>query len=279
MNMFQSESFFSRDTEFDRSVRDLCDYYGVTRDDAITLGTRSSGRRPNLPGSSTTQPVAGKTLEEIWDSKSRSTPAEVFEFYRDQGAWSSFRQVVRHKGMDAFHTSVVDNVVRRAGVMCEYGCGVAPFTYSKLMTLDRDQASTFFISDVDSEHFNFGIWRCRRLIEERGLERVSLVPVTIEHDRLPVYPCNIDGVVVFEVLEHVPSPVATLDNLNRQLMSKGVLFENFIKHVDDDGDGPDLRSARLERDAYYEQLYREFSLLSPNPPETHPNESRFWQKR
>ena len=50
---------------------DLCEYYKVTPEEADLLGTRKTGRKPNLPGSLTCDPVSGKTFEEIWERKPR----------------------------------------------------------------------------------------------------------------------------------------------------------------------------------------------------------------
>ena len=65
---------FARGTPW---YRDLCDYYGVTPEQALALGTRQTGRRPDLPGSATTHPVSGQTFEAIWSSRLRETPADI----------------------------------------------------------------------------------------------------------------------------------------------------------------------------------------------------------
>ena len=48
---------------------DLCEYYKVSPEEADDLGTRKKGRKPNLPGSATCEPVSGLTFEEIWKGK------------------------------------------------------------------------------------------------------------------------------------------------------------------------------------------------------------------
>ena len=64
---------------------DLCEYYSVDADTALKLGTRSSGRRPSLPGSKTCEPVSNMTFEDIWRSKPRETIEDIFQFQRDMG--------------------------------------------------------------------------------------------------------------------------------------------------------------------------------------------------
>ena len=90
-----------------------------------------------------------------------------------------------------------------------------------------------------------------------------------------------DLVVCFEVMEHVLSPVESLNNLMEQ-MNPGCFFaENFIKHDhdDDDDDGPDLASARSERREYYNILNEKFVLMTSNPEHIYPNQTRVWAKK
>ena len=188
---------------------DLCEYFKVTPEEALSLGTRSKGRKPSLPGTETTNAVSGMTFEDIWDAKPRNTTQEIFDFYSDQGAWSAFRQVVRHKDMVQYHISIINNVVVNGGTYCEYGCGVAPFTFSMLQHVEKEVSLKIYLSDVDCEHFKFGVWRAQKIIKERGLDGITLFPKVISADALPEFGCPLDAVIIFEVLEHVPSPIET----------------------------------------------------------------------
>ena len=185
-------------------IQDLCDYYNVSNEDAIKLGTRDKGRKPSLPGSKTCASVSNMTYEDIWDLKSRDTIDGIFEFYKDQGSWSAFRQVVRH---------------------------------------------------------------------------LDLRSVPVKVDQLPVYHQKLDLVLVFEVLEHVPSPIACIKNIHEQMNVGGHLVENFINHEDLEDDGPDLMSAKLERQQYYDFLKQNFTLLGGGSPEQYPNATRIWRIR
>lgn len=259
--------------------KDLCDYYGVTAEDALLLGTRGSGRRPNLPGSQTTHAVSGKTFEDIWAESPRRSQEEIFKFYSDQGAWSAFRQVVRHKEMRQFHLSLLQSVLQQGGTYCEYGCGVAPFTHSLLETVAPSTVLKIFLSDVECEHFTFGVWRARRVIQERGLTGITLEAVPVLPDQLPRYSSPLDALLIFEVLEHVPSPVQTVSNLTEQIRIGGLFCENFIKHDrHDDDDGPDLRSAAQERGEYYSFLSSRYSQVAGKTEQEAPNDTRIWRK-
>ena len=261
----------------------ICERYGVTVDAAIALGTRANGRRPDLPGSSTCAPVVGMTHEEIWDMRDRSTEESVFQFYEDQGAWSTFRQVVRHSGLTQLHLNLLGPLLRGGSHVCEYGCGVAPFSASLLQNITGSDRMGLMVSlsDVQSEHFRFGAWRLERIINDRQLHDVmlSVKPVTV--DALPKYDAPIDVAIIFEVLEHVPSPVATVLNMLEQMAPGGYIIENFIKHErhENDASGPNLDSAANERDAFYAILDERMELALGGPPVEHPNMTRVWRMR
>ncbi len=129
---------------------DLVAYYGVTPAQAEELGIRRPGRRPDLPASPTTQAVSGKTFEEIWAMCERSTPEAIQQFYRDMGAWATFRQVYRHRHLNA--ARYVRDLPAGAR-FCEYGSGIAPICNWIVENLHRPLALT--ITDGASEHFTF----------------------------------------------------------------------------------------------------------------------------
>tara|TARA_Y100001938_G_scaffold147970_1_gene230460 strand:- start:2893 stop:3393 length:501 start_codon:yes stop_codon:yes gene_type:complete len=166
--------------------------------------------------------------------------------------------------------------------VCEYGCGVAPFMNSLVSHIREDNPKIrISISDVDScEHFTFAKWRLEKKIQNRGLD-IQLDVKPVKSDELPRYNDLIDLLLIFEVLEHVPSPVSTIKNIYDQLIPGGIVVENFIKHNhdDDDDDGPDLASAAKERDEYYKFLTKNFDLVIGERPDKSPNSTRGWRKK
>lgn len=264
------------------AINDLCEYYGVSAERAIQLGTRSPGRRPDLPGSPTCGPVIGKTLEEIWEQGARESVEDVFGFYREMGAWASFRQCVRQCDMPGSYASFLNQVnVADGSHVVEYGCGVAPFVWTILASEVITPAVNLRISlsDVPSEHFTFGVWRCKKMIERRGLANVALGEFPVLPDALPQYDAPIDVAIVFEVLEHVHNPIAAMQNLLAQMSPAARLIENFIAHDTSHADkpGPDLGSAHRERDGYYALLQKRMDCTSNNPPSVDPDGTRIWR--
>jgi hypothetical protein len=251
------------------------------------MGTRSAGRKPDLPGSKTCEPISGMTYEDIWSKTPRNTPDMIFKFYKDQGSWSSFRQVVRHKDLTHLHLTYLNfafqsGILKNDGHIVEYGCGVAPFMTTLLRNIDPSVKLNITITDVDCEHFTFAQYSLRRLKEDRQLPNINLIFETIKHDELPKFDNKIDVLFCFEVMEHVLSPIKALTNISERMNNNARYVENFIKHDDHhDDDGPDLRSARLERDDYYTFLDENFYLLAPSREESdkNPNVTRVWNKK
>ena len=258
----------------------LCEYYDVSEEEAIKLGTRADGRKPSLPGSKTCKPVSNMTMEDIWALKERKTEKDIFDFYVDQGSWSAFRQCVRHQDLTNLHLSVLQPFIKDGLHVCEYGCGVAPFAFSLCNIIKPDINIDISLTDIDGcEHMIFGNWRLNKLKESRGLENVNIHVKPARPNELPKYDKKIDVALTFEVLEHLPSPMKTLANLMKQMNSKAVLIENFIKHEHDLDEELecDLLSAALERSQYYEILKFNFNLIMGQSPEQDPNGTRAWQ--
>lgn len=272
---------------------ELCEYYKVSPEEALELGTRSSGRKPNLPASSTCKAISNMTFEDIWESKPRTSNKDILDFYIDQGAWSTFRQCVRHIDLTNYHISMFQTVMNVLSQtrqdlssvhILEYGCGVAPFITTFLKMINNQEKFLknlkFSISDVDKcEHFIFADWRLNKINERRNLN-LSIDAVGIKHDSLPSYSSGLDVVFIFEVLEHVPSPIDTLNNLMSQMNDNCLFVENFIKHEhsDDEPPGPDLDSAADEREDYYKILTNNFKLITNNDHVSFPNQTRIWMK-
>ena len=161
----------------------LCDYYKVTPEQALELGTRSSGRKPSLPGSQTCEPVSGKTFEDIWDQKERKDEQSIFDFYKDQGAWSAFRQCVRHKDLEGLHMSYLR------------------FVTTFLKYLDEESSKNLDVEitivDVDCEHLNFAKYRLNEIKKSKNMTNLKLNFETVEPKKLPTFNNKLDALFCF----------------------------------------------------------------------------------
>ena len=156
--------------------------------------------------------------------------------------------------------------------------------FLKYLDPDSDPKLTITIADVDCEHFNFAEYRLNKIKEDKGYKNIDFNFEIIEIDTLPTFNNQeLDVLLCFEVLEHVPSPIAVINNIKDTMRPGGVYIENFIKHndEDEDEDGPDLLTAKKERSGYYEIIGENFNLIYPSLQESerNPNCTRSWQKK
>jgi hypothetical protein len=259
----------------------ICEYYNVSAEEALKLGTRSDGRKPSLPGSKTCKPVKDMTMEDIWALKPRDAIGSIYDFYRDQGAWSAFRQTVRHLELKNMRKNLMSQIVNDGDHLCEYGCGIAPFSTTLLEEINPSWNLDISLTDIENcEHYLYGQWVLDKIINRRNLKNARLHIHPAIPESLPQYKKNIDTFIIFEVLEHLPSPVAVINNIMQQMSPNAKILENFVKHEQDDDDpGCDLASAASEREEYYKIVNQNFRLIAGPPEYSAPNATRLWVKR
>lgn len=226
---------------------DLCDYYGVSEKDAIILGTRATGRRPNLPASPTCNSVNGKTFEEIWDEKPRKTIQQKMDFYKDLGAWQVFRQCNYRKD---YNYQQYDCFLQKNSCILEYGCGVAPYVNHLVERGRKDLQYT--LVDVDGEHINFAKWRLLRKMPDINLT----IHIVNEHTLLPEFKSLFDFVMITDVFEHVPNPYDIIVNIEKFCKKEATLVETWCKH--NSPGYADLLEAELERDKVFNFINNKF---------------------
>jgi len=248
---------------------DLCEYYGVTPEQAKELATRRPARRPNLPGSSTTHAVSGMTFEEIWDMRPRNTPEAIHQFYKDMGAWATFRQCYYRRNLDA--SPFVEGLPDGA-IFCEYGSGVAPIT-NWIVENVRGRTFELTITDVPSEHLTFAKWRLTRKIEARNLPfRLQLLEVGV--NTLPLKD-EYDTITILEVFEHLYNPYEVARHLTEHLRRGGRLWENYPKS---EPCAADLKEAQQQRAAVFNHIRTHYKLMSGADPDEAPGATRCWVK-
>jgi len=209
---------------------DLCEYYDVSAEEAEELSARKKGRKPSLPGSATCEPVSGLTFEEIWKSKLRETTAQIFEFYKDIGAWSSFRQCKYHEHGPAYNSGPITaqqislNQLDGNIKVLEYGAGVAPVScwlHDNLKNCNFE----LYINDVPCEHLTFGEWRLNK-------RKANVKKFEIKPDEFPDYgDVKFNFIYMLDVLEHLDDPLGAVNEVIKySAPNETLFFETWVNH-------------------------------------------------
>jgi len=220
---------------------DLCDYYNVSPKDAIELGIRKTGRRPNLPSSTTCKAVNGKNFEELWSMKPRQTIQDKMDFYKDIGAWQVFRQCnYRH---DFNYGNIYFPYLTKTSSIVEYGCGVAPLTnyiIEHANTIGNIENMKFSLVDVAGEHFEFAKWRLHK-----KAPNIKFYFYEINSNcMVPLFDVKFDIICIMDVFEHLPNPMDVMVNLYKHSNHNCLLVETWREGK---SGGPDLPEAESQR--------------------------------
>tara|TARA_R100000697_G_scaffold75973_1_gene88278 strand:+ start:228 stop:989 length:762 start_codon:yes stop_codon:yes gene_type:complete len=237
--------------------KDLCEYYKVDPAEAILLSERKTGRRPNLPGSETCEPLSGKNWEEIWDSKPRETLQQKMEFYNEVGSWQSFRQCNYRKD---FPFAFFYNAFTRFGDhILEYGSGVCPLANAFIEENEKPYYEFSFV-EVECEHYRFGKWRLNKKSPDTKFNFFTVDHTTPTPDFGVVR--KFDFVSMLDVLEHLPNPLDVIKKVNDHTNPGGYLLETWVEHDHDTGPShADLPEAEEQREDVFKYINENFTLI------------------
>jgi 2-polyprenyl-3-methyl-5-hydroxy-6-metoxy-1,4-benzoquinol methylase len=110
--------------------------------------------------------------------------------------------------------------IKNAKCVLEYGCGVAPITYSALK-YGNFKKCKFVIADIKQFTFHFAKWRLAHC------SNVSFID--IKPDILPKFPNKFEVVFLMTVLEHLPKPLQVIKHTYQNMESRAYLIFDYIK--------------------------------------------------
>ena len=163
------------------------------------------------------------------ETPSEASPSDFLESW--QGANTNYQLfgAVRRYAHEPLHCYRFEKWLRNGDSILEYGCGIAPISYS-LLKYGKNRSLNITIADIPQINSHFALWRLGNAVNF-----VKLVPYKHE---LPekVY----DVVFMITVLEHLPDPLPTLRSVTDSLKIGGTIVFDYIKG---DGDGQDTLEA------------------------------------
>lgn len=236
---------------------DLCEYYNVSSEAAIELGTRKTGRKPNLPGSKTCHPVSGKNFEELWEQNPRLTIQQKMDFYKDIGAWQVFRQCNYRQNFD--YKGLFGKYLKSNSSILEYGCGIAPFTNYIIEhgNFESVKDMKFCLVDVGGEHLEFAKWRLGKKLPHLDFVFHEINSIYI----IPVFRDDFDICCIMDVMEHLPNPYEVICNIYDHCKKDSIMVMTWVDKSDGKFGGPDLEEAELQKPKTMEFINSHFNLI------------------
>lgn len=139
--------------------------------------------------------------------------------------------------------------IKNAKQILEYGCGVAPITYSSLKYGNFKDAK-FTIADIRQFTYHFAKWR---LSPYHNVSFIDIYP-----NVLPDFPNKFDVVFLLAVLEHLTNPLEVVKHIYQNMEKGAYLILNYIKS---EGSGLDTTQSIKERQEVLGFIEENFELI------------------
>lgn len=136
-----------------------------------------------------------------------------------------------------------------ANKILEYGCGIAPITYSAVKYGRFSMKNNFNIADMQNYTYHFAKWRLHNI---KNVKMININP----HE-LPRLEQDYNLIFLMTVLEHLPNPLEVLNNLYDSLTTGGHLIFDFILG---EGKGLDTKQAIMEREKIISFIDERFTI-------------------
>ena len=168
-------------------------------------------------------------LCDSWSAVDRNTGLAQRLWYQQVGVWEIFRQTYYnskgHRNENGKILCKFSDPMNSKEIL-EYGSGIAPFSRYMIKNCPKNIESVSIV-DIPAEHFYFGLWSVRYLLDFFVGKTAKLKGYEIS-ERQVVLPRNaFNLIVVITVFEHLPNPYDVAHMLLDSLKSGGFIYEDF----------------------------------------------------
>jgi 2-polyprenyl-3-methyl-5-hydroxy-6-metoxy-1,4-benzoquinol methylase len=181
------------------------------------------------------------------ETPANSSEREFLDSWRKPETLYMLFGAVRRYAYDPMQLFYCEEYVQNGDSICEYGCGVAPITFS-LMNYSKKRNLSFAIADIRQINSHFAKVRLGE-----NAEFIDLQPF---ENNLPTERFNV--VTLKEVMEHLPNPLDTVRSITESLKPNGILVFDYILG---DGDGQDTIEAIEQRPDVLRFISHHFNVI------------------
>jgi len=155
---------------------------------------------------------------------------------------------VRRFSRVPLHCRRFEKWINNGDTILEYGCGIAPISHS-LLNVSTRRNLNITIADIRQINFHYAIHRLGK--------NVNHFEITPYENSIQKSKYNI--IFMDTVMEHLPDPLETVNNVTNGLKQNGILVFDYILG---DGDGQDTIEAVEQRGEVLQYINEHYELLS-----------------
>ena len=177
-----------------------------------------------------------------------STEKEFLNSWQNKDTIYQLFSAVRRFSYEPLHCYKYEKFIKNGDKLLEYGCGIAPITYS-LKNFSIKSDLQFHIADIRQINSHFARWRLAK--------DVNFIEIKPYKNPLEDLKEKFDAVFLVTVMEHLPDPLEVVKNIHRSIKKGGYLLFDYILS---DGNAQDTIEAVKQRDQVLNFINQNFDL-------------------
>ncbi len=177
-----------------------------------------------------------------------STEKEFLNSWQNKDTIYQLFSAVRRFSYEPLHCYKYEKFIKNGDKLLEYGCGIAPITYS-LKNFSIKSDLQFHIADIRQINSHFARWRLAK--------DVNFIEIKPYKNPLEDLKEKFDAVFLVTVMEHLPDPLEVVKNIHRSIKTGGYLLFDYILS---DGHAQDTIEAVKQRDQVLSFIKQNFDL-------------------
>jgi 2-polyprenyl-3-methyl-5-hydroxy-6-metoxy-1,4-benzoquinol methylase len=186
---------------------------------------------------------------QIVETPDNATKEKFLDSWQNNNTIYLIFSAVRRFSYEPLHCYRFEKYVKNKTKILEYGCGIAPITYS-LINYSLKININYFIADIKQINSHYAQYRLPK--------HVNFIEITPYENCLSDYKNFFDTIFLITVLEHLPDPIEVIMNIHKSLKKNGYLIFDFIMS---DGHGQDTIAAVKKRNEIIEFILSNFSVV------------------
>ena len=183
------------------------------------------------------------------ETPENSSTEDFLKSWQNKDTIYQLFSAVRRFSYEPLHCYKYEPYIKNGNKLLEYGCGIAPITYS-LQNFSLKKSLNYNIADIKQINSHFAKWRLG--------DKVNYIEIEPHKNALVKYEENFDAVFLITVMEHLPDPLNVVQNIHKSLKKNGFLLFDYILS---NGEHQDTIEAVKQRQDVLSFIEKNFELI------------------